>query len=305
MIPVNTVKQFIQNNLGINPDDYVIDTTSQWFPQSWDTPMPASKPPLKTTRNDPDTERLSAALGTQDEVDYDELSQTVVLKSKLTYTMKVNGVRKKFTKPFNRFIFQKGTSYVVHIYNGVFAELLSLNWGAISANNGLMSQIKAGYAAFYGTSEGDSEQANLINYMATSELVLKYKPLTMTSDEITVGYAIHDTENGVRIEIETRLNGEIVNPERIFTQMYPTKPIQGLPNTAQNRGAGAAFSQRQSFELSSDLNVRGVEHVMSSGTYNFKTVVTLKDSNGNNVYKEHNQVIDLSRELPAYNYFNL
>jgi len=305
MISVNTVKQFIQNNLGINPDDYVIDTTSMWFPQSMATPFPQGKFPTKMNRNDPDSERLSAALGTQEMINFDPLSEAVSVSKMTTTTLTISGKRKSVKAPTTRTIFQKGTNYVMHIYNGIYTELYRLNWDIIAANSTLLNQIKAGYAAFYGSTDGDSEAANLINYMATSELVLKYKPFTMSSDEIDVDYIIRGTEKGVEVIVNTVVNGALTDPERIFTQMYPTRPIQGLPNTAGNRGAGAAFSQREVFELSSDLNVRGVEHVMSSGTYNFKTVVTLNDSNGNKVFKEHNQVIDLSRELSAYNYFNL
>ncbi len=305
MIPVSTVKQFVKNNLDINVDDFVIDTTSMYFPQSMTVPFHAGKYPTKMNRNDPDSERLGAALGTQLSVNFDELSQAVILSNNKTTTLIVDGKRKSFTTPVTRTIFQKGVNYVMHIYNGIYAELFRLNWDAIAANSTLLAQVKAAYAAFYGSSDGDSEAANLINFMATSELVLKYKPFTLSTDEIDIEYIISDTPAGVHIDILPVVNQLPKNPERIFTQMYPTKPMQGLPNTAQNRGSGAAFSQRQSFELSSDLNVRGVEHVMAGGIFNFKTVVTVQDSNGNNVYKEHNQPIDLTRELPAYNYFNL
>jgi len=305
MISQNTANQFVKTTIGIDTNDYVIDTTSMYFPQSMTVPFPAGKLPTKMNRNDPDSERLGAALGTQLSVNFDELSQAVILFNNKTTTLIVDGKRKSFTTPVVRTIFQKGVNYVMHIYNGIYAELFRLNWDAIAANSTYLAQVKAAYASFYGSSDGDSEAANLINFMATSELVLKYKPFTLSTDEIEVSYVFSGSGTGITIGVMTSVNGTITNPERIFTQIYPTKPMQGLPNTAQNRGSGAAFSQRNSFELSSDLNVRGVEHVMAGGIFNFKTVVTVQDTNGNNVYKEHNQPIDLTRELPAYNYFNL
>jgi hypothetical protein len=306
MISQNTANQFVKTNLDIDTNDFVIDETRGWAIQSWTTPFPQGKLPTRSYTNNPDKERLWGMVGTQDSINFDPLSQTVVLTKNVKQTLVIDGKRKSVTKPTVRTIFQKGAKYVMHIYNGITAELLTLNWAAIAASNSLIGQVKAEYAAFYGSSDGDSEAANLINFMATSELVLKYKPFTLSGDEIEVGYVITNSDQGLmEVSVLTDVNGTYKTPERIFTQMYPTKPMQGLPNTAQNRGSGAAFSQRQSFELSSDLNVRGVEHVMAGGIFNFKTVVTVQDTNGNNVYKEHNQPIDLTRELHAYNYFNL
>lgn len=306
MISQNTANQFVKTNLDIDTNAFVIDETRGWASQSMVTPFPAGKLPTKSYTNNPDNERLQGMVGTQDSINFDPLTQSVILTKNVRYTMQVNGQRKTSAFPTVRTIFQKGAKYVMHIYSGIYAELFRLNWAAISANSSLIAQIKQGYEEFYGSSDGDSEVANLTNYMATRELVLKYKPFTLSTDAIDFQYIITSPRTGVvSVETETRVNQVEVNPERIFTQMYPTKPMQGLPNTAQNRGSGAAFSQRQSFELSSDLNVRGVEHVMTGGIFNFKTSVTVQDSNGNNVYKEHNQPIDLTRELHAYNYFNL
>jgi len=305
MISQNTANQFVKTNLDIDTNDFVIDETRGWAIQSWTTPFPQGKLPTRSFTDNPDKERLWGMVGTQDSINFDPLTQSVILTKNLKQTLVIDGKRKSVTKPTVRTIFQKGAKYVMHIYNGITAELLTLNWATIAASNSLISQVKTEYAAFYGSSDGDTEAANLINFMATSELVLKHKPFTLSTDEIDVDYVIHDTENGVRVEVETAVNGTITNPERIFTQMSPVKPMQGIPNTAQNRGSGSAFSQRQSFELSSDLNVRGVEHVMAGGIFNFKTVATVQDTNGNNVYKEHNQPIDLTRDLPSFNYFNL
>ena len=305
MISQNTANQFVKTTIGIDTNDYVIDTTREWATQSWVTPFPQGKYPVRSFVDNPDKERLQGMIGTQDSINFDPLSEAVVLTKNVRQTLVINGKRKTITKPVVRTIFMKGAKYVMHIYNGITAELLTLNWDFISANSSLLAQIKTAYAEFYGSSDGDSEAAKLINYMATSERVLKYKPFTLSGDNVNVEYDIHQSSNGVEVIVTTLVNGVMTTPERIFTQMYPTKPMQGLPNTAQNRGSGAAFSQRESFELCSDLNVRGVEHVMAGGIFNFKTVVTVQDTNGNNVYKEHNQPIDLTRELPAYNYFNL
>ena len=305
MISQNTANQFVKTNLDIDTNDFVIDETRGWAIQSWTTPFPQGKLPTRSFTDNPDKERLWGMVGTQDSINFDPLTQSVVLTKNVKQTLVIDGKRKSVTKPTVRTIFQKGAKYVMHIYNGITAELLTLNWAAIAASNSLIGQVKAEYAAFYGSSDGESEAANLINFMATSELVLKYKPFTMSGDQVGVEYAVNRVDGRVGIHVYPTVNGTEVSPERIFTQMYPAKPMQGLPNTAQNRGSGAAFSQRQSFELSSDLNVRGVEHVMAGGIFNFKTVVTVQDSNGNNVYKEHNQPIDLTRELPSYNYFNL
>lgn len=300
----------IASEFNVRPEDWAVDMIQAVYPQKLTTPMLPSELPSIGMVNDPmDKERLISMIKDAESIDASADGRVYWEGEKQRTSVMINGKREHRDYGTRRAMYNRADGRLVfEVMNERYQDYYRMNWGVFSKNTVFMAKIKSAYAAYYGEEVFDAStpDAELIRFMATVVFVLVDKPITISEGSIDVVVLVTPIDNNtVRIDLDTKVDGVSVDPERIFNQVTPSHPVVGLPNTTTNKRVGAAFFQRQSEELTTDINQRDREHILHPKDVEILTSVSVQDNNGNWIPRVETNVVDLSAHMPTYDYFGL